>query len=86
MACTVFLIEDCGLLLEVARVVSFERTATPPLELEHPTHDVIEKVSIVGDEKYGTGISGEMTFEPRHGVGIEMVRGLVQEQDVRICH
>jgi hypothetical protein len=69
-------------LFEPRRVVSFPGNALAPVELEYPFGDVIEEVAIVGDEHDGAGVFLEVALEPGDAFGVEMVGGLIQEQEV----
>ena len=40
----------------------------------------------MGDEHHRAGIVAEKRFEPRDRVDVEMVRGLVEQEDVRLGH
>ena len=46
----------------------------------------IEEVAIVGDQQQGAGIIAQPLFEPDHGVQVEMVGGLVEQQQVGAAH
>ena len=52
------------------------------IELEDPLRDVVEEVAVVGDGHDGARILREEAFEPLDRLGIEMVGGLVEEQQV----
>src|SRR5205814_10617682 len=72
------------LLIQPARVVPFIWNAPAAIELQHPAGDVIEEVAVVRHRHDASLELGEMSLEPRHTLGIEMVRGLVKEQHVRL--
>ena len=55
------------------------------VEFEDPLRDVVEEVAVVGDRDDGARIGGQMGFEPLHAFGVEMVGGLVEQQQVRAC-
>ena len=44
--------------------------------------DVVEEVAVVGDGDDRAGVVGEEPFEPGHRLGVEVVGGLVEEQQV----
>jgi hypothetical protein len=71
------------LLLEPRGVVPLPGDAGPPVQLEDPTGHIVEEVAVVGDRHHGAGILLEGSFQPGHRLGIEVVGGLVQEQQVR---
>ncbi len=52
------------------------------IELQDPSRDVVEKVAVMGDQHDGAGVFAQVTLEPRHRFGIQMVRRLVQQQHV----
>ena len=39
----------------------------------------------MGDDENGTGIVGQMMLEPVHAFGVEMVGGLVEQQQVGLA-
>ena len=73
------------LLLEPAGVVALERVALAAIELEDPLRDVVEEVAIVGDRHHRALELLEHALEPRDALGIEVVGGLVEEQQVRLA-
>ena len=54
----------------------------PAVELEDPLGDVVEEVAVVGDRQDGARVALEVALEPLHGLGVEVVGGLVEEQQV----
>ena len=74
--------EPVLLLVEPARIVALPRDAVAAVELEDPSGGVVEEVAIVGDGDDGALVVVQVPFEPRHRLGVEMVRGLVEEQQV----
>ena len=68
------------LLIEPRRVVALPRDAGPAIELENPPRDVVEEVAI-GDRDHRARVVEEV-FEPGHRLGVEMVRRLVEQQQV----
>ena len=46
------------------------------------TRDVVEEVAVVGDGHHRAGILLEMPLEPGHALGVEVVGGLVEQEDV----
>ena len=70
------------LLLQPAGVVAAERDALPAIQLEDPLRDVVEEVPIVGDGDDRARVLLEEALEPLDGLGVEVVRGLVEEQQV----
>src|SRR5699024_1015420 len=54
-------------------------------EIQRAGRDAVQEIAIVRDDQAGTGPAPEEIFEPLQHVEIEMVRGLVEKQQVRIC-
>ncbi len=52
------------------------------VELQNPLGDVVEEVAIVRDGDDGAGILGQVPLEPEHAFGVEVVRRLVEQQQV----
>ena len=77
-----FLREPLLLLREPGRVVALIGNAAAAIELEDPAGDVVEEVAVVGDDQDGAGIVAQMAFQPIDGLGVEMVRGLVEQQQL----
>ena len=79
------------LLLEPRGVVAFPGNAPAAVEFQNPAGHVVEEVAIVGDGHDRAGVFGQMPLEPGHAFGVEMVRRLVEQQQVgaarsRILH
>ncbi len=55
----------------------------PAIELEDPARDVVEEVPVVRDRDDRAGIRSEVMLEPRDRFRIQVVRRLVEEQQVR---
>ena len=72
------------LLLEPARVVAGERDAPAAVELEDPLRDVVEEVAIVGDRDDGARVLAEEPLEPLDRLGVEVVRRLVEQEQVGV--
>ena len=49
-----------------------------------PGADVVEEIAVVADHQNGTGVALEVVFQPLHGGEVQMVGGLVQNEDVRL--
>ncbi len=71
------------LLLEPRGVVALEGDPAAAVELEDPAGDVVEEVAVVGDGDHGALVVGEEALEPGDRLGVEVVRGLVEQQQVR---
>ena len=52
------------------------------VNLADPLGDVVEEVPVVGDNEDGARIGLEVALEPVHALGIEVVGGLVEQQEV----
>ena len=52
------------------------------VELEDPARDVVEEVAIVGDGHDGALVLLEVALEPADRLGVEVVRRLVEQQQV----
>ena len=57
--------------------------ARPAIEFERPLSDVVEEIAVMGDHDHGAGIVAQMMLEPGHALGVEMVGGLVEQEDIR---
>ena len=73
------------LLLEPARVVAAVGDSPAAVELEDPAGDVVQEIAVVGDGDHGALVLGEMTLEPFHRLGVQVVRRLVEQQQVRLA-
>ena len=54
------------------------------VEFENPTSHVVEEVTVVGDGNDGAFVLLQVALQPLDALGIEVVGGLVKEQDVRL--
>ena len=52
------------------------------VDLGDPAGDMVEEVAIVGDGDDRTRVGREVLLQPEHALGVEVVRGLVQQQQV----
>lgn len=52
------------------------------VDLGDPLRDVVEEVPVVGDGEDGAGVLRQELLEPEHALGVEVVGGLVEEQQV----
>ena len=78
-----FLGQALLLLLQPAGVVALIGDALAAVELEDPAGDVVEEVAVVGDGDDRALVLGEMALQPVHRLGVEVVGGLVEQQQVR---
>src|SRR6185503_11374924 len=58
----------------------------PAIELDDPGGDRREEGAVVGDEEDGSGVGLEVLLQPANRVDVEMVGGLVEQQQVRLRH
>ena len=70
------------LLLQPGGVIAFPGDALPAVELEDPLGDVVEEIAVVGDAHDGAGVFLQVAFEPGDALGVEVVGGLVQQEQV----
>jgi len=61
---------------------AFPRNALALIELQDPAGDVVEEVAVVRDRDHRARVLLEIPFEPRDGLGVEMVRGARPEQHI----
>ena len=55
---------------------------TAPVELDDAGGDGVDEVAVVADEEEGAGPGRQVLFEPGDGVDVEVVRRLVEDEDV----
>ena len=92
---------DLPLLLRVSRLLQRELLRTfalelrivaavglqlPRVEMDDSADDAIEKIAVVRDEQQRSGVAREPVLQPQHGVEVEVIGGLVEEQEVRAAH
>ena len=70
------------LLLQPAGVVALPGDALAPVQLQDPARHVVQEVAVVGDGDDGAGVVLQVLLQPGHGLGIQVVGGFVQQQDV----
>src|SRR5208282_2266022 len=88
------LLGECRLLLRQSQrmltlelsVVTGIRSQLAPVEMDDRSHDRVEKIAVVGDEQQRSGIPLQPLLEPEHGVEIEMVGRLIEQQQIRARH
>ena len=68
--------------LQVGGVVAGPRAEAAPLELDDAGGQPLEEGAVVGDEEEGALEAQEEVLQPVDGVQVEVVGGLVQQQDV----
>ena len=70
------------LLLEPGGVVPLPRDAVAAVELQDPAGHVVEEVAVVGDRHHRARVLLEEPLQPGHGLGVEVVGRLVEQQHV----
>ncbi len=71
------------LLLEVGLVVpGVARDAPARRDLHDPIDEVVEEVAVVRHEKEAVRVAVQLLLQPVHRVRVEVVRGLVEEQEI----
>ena len=68
------------------RVVARVRLELLRVDVDDRVDDAVEEVAVVRDEEQRARIAGEPVLEPQHGVEVEMVGRLVEEQQVGAAH
>ena len=76
--------EAGGLLVEPRGVVALPRDAFASIQFKNPACHMIEEVTVVGDGDDGALVLLQVAFQPLDALGIEVVGGLVEEQNVRL--
>ena len=71
---------------EKTLVVAAHVEEPAPVELPDAIGHVLEKGAVVGNEDHGAGEAVEQIFQPANGAHVQMVGGLVQQQDLRLGH
>ena len=54
--------------------------------MDDAVDDAVEEIAVVRDEQQRAGIAREPVLEPQHGIEVEVVGGLVEQQEVRAAH
>ena len=70
------------LLLQPRRVVALPGDAGAAVELEDPAGHVVEEVAVVGDGHHRARVVLQGPLQPGHRLGVEVVGGLVEQQQV----
>ena len=64
------------------RVAALVDVDDPVVDLPRRVADRVEEPAVVGDDHEGGGTAREVTREPRHRLHVQMVRGLVEDDEV----
>ena len=81
---TLLLRKALGLLLQIGRVIALIGNGAATIEFENPARDIVEEVTVVGDDQDGTGIITQVMFQPVDGFSVEMVRRFVEQDEIRL--
>ena len=71
---------------EVRAVIAGKRQQASPVDFHDACRQPLEKRPIMGHEHEGLFELQEEILEPEDGVDVQMVCGLVQEQQIRLAH
>src|SRR5437879_2959126 len=70
------------LLLQPRRVIALPGNAVAAVELENPLGRVVEEVAVVRHRDHGAGKPPQKLLEPLDAFRIEVVGGLIEQQDI----
>ncbi len=71
---------------EIGVVATVVHVAASAVELEHAGAHPIEKMAVVGDHDQTASIRGQSVLEPGDGIDVEVVRGLVEDEQIALDH
>jgi hypothetical protein len=57
---------------------------TSAVQLENPLRHVVQEVPVMGYGEDRAGVALQMSFQPLHRFGVEVVGRLVQQQEIRL--
>ena len=77
-------IEPGLLFIHVERVITGIEFSVTVHDLNDPLCDPVNKIPVMGNGQHGALEGIDIAFQPLHAVQIQMVRGLVQQQNVRL--
>ena len=78
-----FLAQPLGLLFQPCGIVALVGHAAATIQFENPAGDVVQKITVVGDDKDRTLIVDQMLLQPGDGLGVKMVGRLVEQKHFR---
>ena len=81
---TTLLLQPLLLLLEPGRIIALIGDAAAAVELENLPSDVVEEVAVMGNDQNRARVVAQVGLEPADRLGIEMIGGLVEQQEVRL--
>ena len=56
----------------------------PAVHFGDPLGHVVQEVPVVGHGQDGAVVGGKVLFEPQHALGVQVVGGLIEKQQVRL--
>ncbi len=81
------LVRECLFLPpQIGRVVSGPRRQLPAVDFHNARGEALQERTVVRDEHDGAGILGEKLFEPGDRFDVEMIRRLVEQQQLGLRH
>ena len=69
-----------GLLLQPVGIVAFARDTTATVQFKNPCGDVIQEVTVVGDDQDGAFVGHQVLLQPCDGFSVKVVGRLVEQQ------
>ena len=75
-----------GALTHEVRVAAIIGLPGPTLEVQHVIRDAVEKGAVVTHDQHAAGQSAQVPLEPLRGLQVEVVGGLVEEEQISRCH
>src|SRR6266498_1209650 len=70
--------------LQVSRVVPLVRVGAAAVQLQDPAGHVVQEVPVVRDRHHGPRVLLQVLLKPEHALGVQVVRRLVQQEQVRL--
>ena len=71
---------------QIRGVVARPRGERSAIDLDDPCGEALQKRAVVRDEHHGAGVIGQERLEPGDGVDVEMVRRLVEQEEIGLAH
>ena len=84
LALGVFLADALFLLLQPAGIVALIGHALAAIELERPLGHLVQEIAVVGHQDDAAREAFQVMLQPGHGLRVQVVGGLVQQQHVRL--
>ena len=73
------------LFLRVLAVIAQKGLAVSTLDLNDLGDHPVQKITVMGYDEHGSAVIGEEGFQPPDGFHIQVVGGLIQKNDIRLC-